>query len=83
MVIGSQIAIQEIIDIGDKLRGAKVRLRDVVRDFDEEADASAEEARTERVLKHIDKIAESAQCKTMPWSNSLTTRKPPTALSRG
>ena len=56
VVIGSQIAIQEIIDIGDKLRGAKVRLRDVVRDFDEEADASVEESRTERVLKHIDKI---------------------------
>jgi RNA polymerase primary sigma factor len=56
VVISSQIAIQEIIDIGAKLRGAKIRLRDVVRDFDEESEASAEDSRTERVLKHIDKI---------------------------
>ena len=57
VVISSQIAIQEIIDLGNKLRTGKVRLRDVVRDFDEEADANIEESRTERVLKQIDKIS--------------------------
>ncbi len=58
VVTGSEIAMQEIIELGDKLRTAKVRLRDVVRDFDEESEAQNAEARTERVLKHIDKIAE-------------------------
>src|ERR1700709_614118 len=42
VVINSEIAIQEILDLGDKLRAGKVRLKDVVRDFDEEADATAE-----------------------------------------
>jgi RNA polymerase primary sigma factor len=61
VVITSQIAMQEIIDLGNKLRHEKVRLRDVVRDFDEEADAAAEAGRTETVLQLIEKIAELHQ----------------------
>lgn len=56
VVINSEIAIQEILDLGDKLRAGKVRLKDVVRDFDEEADATAEGSRTERVLAQIDQM---------------------------
>ncbi|MBN1960539.1 MAG: RNA polymerase sigma factor RpoD [Deltaproteobacteria bacterium] len=36
VVISSAIAISEIIDLGDKLRSGKVRLRDVVRDIEEQ-----------------------------------------------
>jgi RNA polymerase primary sigma factor len=56
VVIHSKIAIAEIIDLGTKLRTGKIRLRDVVRDFDEEADRASEDTRTERVLKLIDKV---------------------------
>jgi RNA polymerase primary sigma factor len=56
VVINSEIAIQEILDLGNKLRAGKVRLKDVVRDFDEEADATAESTRTERVLTQIDAL---------------------------
>jgi RNA polymerase primary sigma factor len=57
VVIGSQIAMQEIVDLGDKLRSQKIRIRDVVRDLDEEADEAAETARTSKVLGYIDAIA--------------------------
>jgi RNA polymerase primary sigma factor len=56
VVIRSQIAIQEIIDLGNKLETGKVRLRDVVRDFEEEGDSEADESRKVRVLTQIDKI---------------------------
>ena len=57
IVISSQIAIQEIIDLGDKLRAGKVRVKDVVRDMDDESDTAALESRAERILKSIDKLA--------------------------
>ncbi len=68
IVISSAIAIQEIIDLGTKLRNGKVRLRDVVKDMDtggteegeeaaEAAPAPADDSRVERILKQIDKIA--------------------------
>ncbi|OGQ90254.1 MAG: RNA polymerase sigma factor RpoD [Deltaproteobacteria bacterium RIFOXYA12_FULL_58_15] len=57
VVINSQIAIQEIIELGDRLRAGKVRVRDVVRDYDEDSDEAADESRRERILKQIDKIS--------------------------
>jgi RNA polymerase primary sigma factor len=57
VVINSQIAIAEIIDLGNRLRAGKVRVRDVVRDYDEDSDEIADESRKERILKQIDKIA--------------------------
>lgn len=61
VVIGSPIALQEIIDIGAKLEGAKVHLREVIRDYDEESDAAANEARTAKVLKQIEKIGKLSE----------------------
>lgn len=58
VVINSEIAIQEILDLGNKLRANKVRLKDVVRDFDEDTDATAEGTRIERVLSQIDRVTE-------------------------
>jgi RNA polymerase primary sigma factor len=57
VVISSSIAIQEIIDLGNRLTNDKVRVRDVVRDYDEEsADIAVEDSRKQRILRAIDKI---------------------------
>ncbi len=57
VVISSSIAIQEIIDLGNRLTNDKVRVRDVVRDYDEEsADIAVEDSRKQRILRSIDKI---------------------------
>jgi RNA polymerase primary sigma factor len=56
VVINSQIAIQEILDLGVRLKAGKVRVRDVVRDYDDDSDDAAEELRREKILKQIDKI---------------------------
>ena len=61
VVIGSPIALQEIVDIGSKLQGSKVHLREVIRDYDEESDAAANEARTAKVLKQIEKIGKLSE----------------------
>ena len=57
VVISSSIAIQEIIDLGNRLTNDKVRVRDVVRDYDEEsADIAVEDSRKQRILRAIEKI---------------------------
>ncbi len=57
VVISSSIAIQEIIDLGNRLTNDKVRVRDVVRDYDEEsADIAVEDSRKQRILRSIEKI---------------------------
>jgi RNA polymerase primary sigma factor len=52
-VIRSQIGIQQIVQLGDKLRAGQELLQDVVRDHD---DVTADESRVERVLEQIDAI---------------------------
>ena len=60
VVISSSIAIQEIIDLGNRLTNDKVRVRDVVRDYDEEsADIAVEDSRKQRILRSIDKITKN------------------------
>ncbi len=66
VVLNSTVAIREIIEIGERLKKGKVRLRDVVRDApetasndddDEEGSTSAgEQATVDEVAKQIDKI---------------------------
>ncbi len=56
-VINSSVAIKEILELGDRLRKQKVRLREVVRDLPDEDDENYNEAeRVEGVCKIIDKI---------------------------
>jgi RNA polymerase primary sigma factor len=50
------VAIQEILDLGDKLRKLKVRVKDVVKDADEEDAEFDEQWHIERVCKVIDKV---------------------------
>jgi RNA polymerase primary sigma factor len=56
-VINSSVAIKDIIELGDKLRKEKIRLREVVRDLPDEDDENYNESeRVEGVCKIIDKI---------------------------
>ncbi|MCC6748538.1 MAG: RNA polymerase sigma factor RpoD [Deltaproteobacteria bacterium] len=56
VVLSSRIAVQEILRIGDLLRKGKLRVKDVIRDFDDEDAEFDEEWHTERVCKAIDKV---------------------------
>ena len=56
VVLNSSIAVEEIIDLGEKLKKSKVRVKDVVRDLDDEDADFDEEWHTERVVKIIDKV---------------------------
>jgi RNA polymerase primary sigma factor len=56
VVLNSSVAIEEILDLGDKLRKQKIRVKEVVKDADED-DAEFDEAwHVERVCKIIDKV---------------------------
>ena len=58
VVLNSQLAVQEIINLGEKLRKDKIRVRDVTRKYDdgETTDGSDEERQKEEILRLIDKI---------------------------
>jgi len=56
VVLNSKLAVQEIIQLGDKLRKQKIRVKEVIRDFDEEDADFDEEWHTERVTKIIDRV---------------------------
>jgi len=56
VVLNSSVAVEEIIEIGNRLKAGKMRIKDVIRDVDEE-DAEFDEVwHTERVCKLIDKV---------------------------
>jgi RNA polymerase primary sigma factor len=56
-VLHSSIAIKEIIQIGERLKKGKMRVREVIRDApDEDDETFDEQGRTEQVVKLIDKI---------------------------
>jgi len=60
-ILRSSIAVREILDLGDKLKKGKLRIRDVVRDFeDEEAEFNEEEV-VKRVVRQIDRIRRLAR----------------------
>jgi RNA polymerase primary sigma factor len=56
VVIESPLAMREIQNLADRLRKSKIRIRDVLRDFDEEMGETDEEKTTARVVNLIDKI---------------------------
>src|SRR5438067_10397997 len=56
-VLHSSIAIKEIIQIGERLRKGKMRVREVIRDApDEDDETFDEQGRADQVVKLIDKI---------------------------
>lgn len=55
-ILRSSIAVREILDLGDKLRTGRLRVRDVARDFEGEEVEFDEEEVVKRLLKQIEKI---------------------------
>jgi RNA polymerase primary sigma factor len=56
VVLESPLAMQEIQSLADRLRKGKLRVRDVLKDFDEDAAEGEEERATQRVIGQIDRI---------------------------
>src|SRR5450432_897757 len=56
VVLNSSVAIEEILNLGDKLRKQKIRVKEVVKDADEEDAEFDEQWHIERVCKVIDKV---------------------------
>jgi RNA polymerase primary sigma factor len=55
-VLSSSAAVEELLELGEKLRKGKVRVKDVVKDVDEEDAEFDEKWHTERVCKVFDKV---------------------------
>src|SRR5678816_3951278 len=56
VVLNSSVAIEEILQLGDKLRKQKIRVKEVVKDVDDEDPEFDEQWHVERVCKVIDKV---------------------------
>src|SRR5439155_12476450 len=56
VVLNCQVAIDEILDLGDKLRKLKIRVKEVVKDADEDDAEFDEQFHIERVCKALDKV---------------------------
>jgi RNA polymerase primary sigma factor len=56
VVLNSSVAIEEILDLGDKLRKQKIRVKEVVKDADEDDAEFDENWHIERVCKVIEKV---------------------------
>jgi RNA polymerase primary sigma factor len=56
VVLNSTVAIKEILDLGDKLRQQKIRVKEVVGDADEDGAEFDENWHVERVCKAIEKV---------------------------
>jgi len=56
VVLNSSIAVEEILELGNRLKQQKIRVKEVIRDVDEEDAEFDEEWHTDRVVKLIDKV---------------------------
>jgi RNA polymerase primary sigma factor len=56
VVLNSSVAIEEILQLGDKLRQGKIRVKEVVKDADDEDAEFDEQWHIERVCKVIEKV---------------------------
>jgi RNA polymerase primary sigma factor len=56
VVLNSSVAIEEILALGDKLRKGELRVKEVVRDVDDEDPELDEQWHVQRVCKAIDKV---------------------------
>jgi RNA polymerase primary sigma factor len=55
-ILNSPVAVREIIDLGDKLRKHKIRVKDIIRDAEDEEREFDEEEADRRILRLIDKV---------------------------
>ena len=55
-ILTSPIAVREIVDIGDKLRKHKLRVKDIIRDAEDDDQEFDEEEADRRIIRLIDKV---------------------------
>ena len=55
-ILSSPVAVREIIDIGERLRAHKVRVKDIVRDAEDEEHDFDEEEADRRIIRLIDRV---------------------------
>ena len=55
-ILSSPVAVREIIDIGERLRNHKIRVKDIVRDAEDEEHEFDEEEADRRIIRLIDKV---------------------------
>jgi RNA polymerase primary sigma factor len=55
-ILNSPVAVREIIDLGDKLRKRKIRVKEIIRDADDEEKEFDEEEAEKKILRFIDKV---------------------------
>ncbi|HEX3769677.1 MAG TPA: RNA polymerase sigma factor region1.1 domain-containing protein, partial [Polyangiaceae bacterium] len=55
-ILNSPVAVREIMDLGEKLRKHKIRVKDIIRDADDENAEFDEEEADRRILRLIDKV---------------------------
>jgi len=55
-ILNSPIAVREIIEIGDKLRKHKIRVKDIIRDAEDDNEEFDEEEADRRIIRLIDKV---------------------------
>jgi RNA polymerase primary sigma factor len=58
-ILSSPVAVREIIDIGERLRNHKIRVKDIVRDAEDEEHEFDEEEADRRIIRLIDKVKRS------------------------
>jgi RNA polymerase primary sigma factor len=80
VVLNSSVAIEEILDLGNKLRKAEIRVKDVLKDADEEDGELDEQWHVDRACKLIDKVrhlwkAQAALAEPLPSAASAAAKK--------
>ncbi len=55
-ILNSPVAVREIIEIGEKLRNHKIRVKDIVRDAEDEEHEFDEEEADRRIIRLIDRV---------------------------
>jgi RNA polymerase primary sigma factor len=55
-VLNSSVAVEELLEIGERLRKGKVRVKDVIKDIDEDEADFNEQYHVDRVCRVIDKV---------------------------
>jgi RNA polymerase primary sigma factor len=55
-ILNSPVAVREIIDLGDKLRKHKIRVKEIIKDAEDEDREFDEEEADRRILRLIDKV---------------------------
>src|SRR5580704_8211394 len=55
-ILNSPVAVREIMDLGDKLRKHKIRVKDIIRDAEDDNAEFDEEEADRRILRLIDKV---------------------------